>query len=167
VELSAAEAKPTTFEPTADAIAEANEAANAAAVRASAATQAAAEADAENARLREQLDALALELARREGEAQATLWTVSELERRLALTADAPGFADAAGPPAAPAATGPAKPPEDDGGVRAALSAAQDQLDALRQALAQEHEARVKAESGEELARARAEIRRLESLITS
>ena len=33
-----------------------------------------------------------------------------------------------------------------------------DELDALRQALAQEHAARVAAESGEELARARAEL---------
>jgi hypothetical protein len=169
--VSALEERPTTFEPTADAIAEANEAASSAAARAAAATRATEEANAENERLREQLDALALELARREGEAQATLWTVSELERRLALThapADAPGFVDAALPSAVGAAEAPpGKPSEDDGGLRAALSAAQDQLDALRQALAQEHEARVKAESGEELARARAEIRRLESLITS
>jgi hypothetical protein len=171
VAASPAEAKPSTFEPTADAIAEANEAASTATARAAAATEAATEATAENARLRDQLDALALELARREGEAQATLWTVSELERRLALTnagtePDALRLADAA-PPAAPAMAPPVTAGREDGDIHAALSAAQDQLDALRQALAQEHEARVKAESGEELARARAEIRRLESLITS
>jgi hypothetical protein len=40
------------------------------------------------------------------------------------------------------------------------LAEALDQLDALRTALSQEHEARTQAESGEELARARAEIQR-------
>jgi hypothetical protein len=105
---------------------------------------------AENARLREQLDALALDLARREGEAQASQWTVAELERRLVEAA----------PEEAPA-----RENDGHGDVAARLSAAQDQLDALRQALAQEHEARVRAESGEELARARAEIQRLTTLI--
>jgi hypothetical protein len=38
----------------------------------------------ENARLREQLNRMALDIARREGEAQAAAWTVAELERRLA-----------------------------------------------------------------------------------
>jgi len=37
----------------------------------------------ENARLRELLDTMALDVARREAEARATAWTVSELERRL------------------------------------------------------------------------------------
>jgi hypothetical protein len=41
-----------------------------------------------------------------------------------------------------------------------ALSAALDELDTLRKAFVQEHEARVRAESGEELARARVEIER-------
>jgi len=95
----------------------------------------------ENAHLREQLDALALELARREGEAQGTGWALAELERRLAERPDEP--------PAAPTTAG-------DGRLVAALS----EVDALRQALAQEHEARVKAESGEALTRAQAEIER-------
>lgn len=38
----------------------------------------------ENARLRAQLDALALDLARREGDAQAAAWSIAELERRVA-----------------------------------------------------------------------------------
>jgi hypothetical protein len=96
---------------------------------------------AENLRLRERLDALALELARREGEAQATAWTVAELERRLAQAAV----------PAAPAGR-----PDLDRKLAAAL----DELDALRLALTQEHDARVRAESGEELTRAREEIQR-------
>ncbi len=96
----------------------------------------------ENARLRAQLDLLALDLARREGEAQATAWQVTELERRLALVAEAP-----ARPPSGP-------------GTDRQLTDALDQLDALRAALAQEHEARARAESGEELTRAQAEIQR-------
>ncbi len=95
----------------------------------------------ENARLRAQLDALALDVARREGETQAMTWRVTELERRLAQAAE----------PSAPA------PP---GGADPKLTQALDQLDALRVALAQEHGARVRAESGEELSRARAEIQR-------
>ncbi len=99
----------------------------------------------ENARLRAQLDALALDLARREGEAQATAWQVTELERRLAQVAE------------------PSVPASDEGGRREPdhrLTQALDQLDVLRTALAQEHEARARVESGEELARARAEIQR-------
>jgi hypothetical protein len=96
----------------------------------------------ENARLRAQLDALALDLARREGEAQATAWQVTELERRLAQAAE------------------PSAPETPIQGTDRRLTQALDQLDALRAALAQEHEARTRAESGEELARAHAEIQR-------
>jgi hypothetical protein len=96
----------------------------------------------ENARLRAQLDALALDLARREGEAQATAWQLTELERRLAQAAES---------------SSPANPVQ---GTDRRLTHALDQLDALRAALAQEHEARTRAESGEALARAHAEIQR-------
>lgn len=100
----------------------------------------------ENARLRAQLDALALDLARREGDAQATAWQVGELERRLAqlqIEKDEEALA-----PALSSLVDPR------------LAQALDELDALRTALAQEHDARARAESGEELARARAEIER-------
>jgi hypothetical protein len=103
----------------------------------------------ENALLRERLDALALELARREGEAQATAWTVAELERR------------ASGLPAPP----PPSPPGPSQELEHRLAAALDELDVLRRALAQEHEMRMRAESGEELVRARAEIQRLTALL--
>jgi len=43
----------------------------------------------ENARLREQLNRMALDIARREDEAQAAAWTVAELERRLAQVGSA------------------------------------------------------------------------------
>jgi len=84
------------------------------------------ERDDENARLRARLDALALELARREGEMQATAWKVAELERRL----------DRGGP-------------RSEGGpdLDSRLSAALDEADALRRALVQEHEALVRAQS--------------------
>jgi hypothetical protein len=79
----------------------------------------------ENGRLRERLDALALDLARREGDAQASAWTIAELQRRLDQ----------------PAAPSPA------GDVERRLAEALDELDALRKALVQEHEARAHAES--------------------
>jgi multidrug resistance efflux pump len=45
------------------------------------------------------------------------------------------------------------------------LARTRDELDALRQALTQEHAARVAAESGEELSRARAELARQAALL--
>ncbi len=105
----------------------------------------------EVARLRRKLDELALEVARREGELTAQTWRITELEnekRRLAAKAARP-----ASPAPAPAAPAPA-------GIDRDLAAARDELDALRQALTQEHAARVAAESGEELLQARAELQR-------
>jgi len=83
----------------------------------------------ETVRLRAQLDALALDLARREGEVQASAWKVTELERRLEEFRR-------------PSADEGVVPKSDDPRLAAAL----DELDALRSALAQEHEARVKLE---------------------
>ncbi|HEX3343347.1 MAG TPA: hypothetical protein VHS09_02190, partial [Polyangiaceae bacterium] len=108
----------------------------------------------ENARLHRRLDALALELARREGDAQATAWTVAELERKLAARPTPPAAAPVGAPPS-----------KDAGATAARLAAALDELDALRRALAQEHEARGRAESGEELTLARAEIARQAALL--
>ncbi len=79
--------------------------------------------------LRRRLDALALDLARREGDAQAAAWSIQELERRL----ERAGGAGATGSPVAP-----------DPAPRLARL---DELEALRLALAQEHEARLRAES--------------------
>ncbi len=86
----------------------------------------------ENARLRERLDALALELARHEGEARAAEWRVGELERRLARE--------------------PAPTTLSDTEATHKLAAALDELDALRRALTQEHEERVRAEAALEQA---------------
>jgi hypothetical protein len=74
--------------------------------------------------LRERLDAMALDLARREGEAQAAGWKIAELERRLASRA--PGTNEQ---------------------EQQKLAAALDELDALRRAFAQEHEQRMRAEA--------------------
>jgi len=52
-------------------------------------------------------------------------------------------------------------PPAQDGRLKQAL----EELDALRQAMAQEHAARVNAESSEELALAKAEIQRQAALL--
>jgi len=83
----------------------------------------------ENSRLRARLDAMALDLARRQAEAEATGWTVQELERRLAEAGSRPATAG---------------PPPD---AEPRLAAALDELDALRKALTLEHEQRVRAEA--------------------
>jgi hypothetical protein len=101
----------------------------------------------ENGRLKTKLDALALELARREGDVQASAWKVAELERRLGQVSGSP--------PEAPRAQ------DQDGRLLETL----EELDALRQAMAQEHTARVRAESSEELALAKAEIQRQAALL--
>jgi hypothetical protein len=106
----------------------------------------------ENASLRGQLDAVALDLARREGDAHASAWQIAELERQLAELREAPPEASSPRPDARDA--------RDASGAGDALAQALDELDSLRAALTQEHEARARAESGEELARARAEIER-------
>jgi hypothetical protein len=89
--------------------------------------------------LERKLDELAKEVARREGELTARGWRITELENRLRSAGSAPARED------------PTK--------------LRDELDALRQALAQEHAARVAAESGEELARARAELAKQAALL--
>jgi hypothetical protein len=106
----------------------------------------------ENSILRWRLDALALELARRDAEAQAGEWAIQELQHELALEAITP---------ATPAGAEPAPSPSPSTGDDARrLASALAELDALRLAMTQEHGARVLAESGEELSRARAEIQR-------
>jgi hypothetical protein len=96
-------------------------------------------------RLRRKLDELASEVARREGELTARAWRIQELEN--ALHRARPEGRRAEGEP------------------DAALRKALDEVDALRKALAQEHDARVAAESGEELARARSELARQATLL--
>jgi hypothetical protein len=93
---------------------------------------------AENADLRARLDGLALDVARREAELQARGWRIAALEERVASLESARGPAPAAVSSKVPVT----------------------ELQALRQALEQEHEARVRVESGEELARARADLAR-------
>jgi hypothetical protein len=93
-------------------------------------------------KLHKKLDELALEVARREGELVARGWRITELENVIAR---------------------PRTEIEQRGaGEQSAeeLARVRDEIDALRQALTQEHAARVAAESGEELVRARAELAR-------
>jgi SAM-dependent methyltransferase len=106
----------------------------------------------ENQALRHKLDELALAFARQKGDAQAQEWKLSELEQRLAMAA-------ASAPQATPAAPAPAAAPDADS------QALRAELDALRQAMAQEHEARVRAESGEALTKAQTELARQATLI--
>jgi ParB family chromosome partitioning protein len=128
----------------------------------------------ENGRLKRQLDALAIDLARREADAHASGWTVAELERRLIdlqsrwaereqKPLEGSQEADAVKAPSVDVAAD-----DRDSGAAvsgAPLSRALDELDALRRALAQEHEARVRVESGAALAQARSDIERLTVLL--
>jgi chromosome segregation ATPase len=98
--------------------------------------------EAEIAELRQKLDALAAFAARREGELEAARWRIAELEHRAAAVQAGSERDAPAGNPAT-----------------------FEEIDALRQALAQEHAARVRAESGEELSQARAELQRQAALI--
>ena len=112
-------------------------------------------------RLRRKLDALALEVARREGELAAQAWRITELENdKRELVASARAAAPSRQPPPTPPLVVEPASATRPGEVERELAAARDELDALRQALTQEHAARVAAESGEELARARAELAR-------
>lgn len=95
--------------------------------------------------LRRKLDELAEEVARREGELTARAWRIQELESELARREAAPD--------------------ERSDAPAHELGRARDELDALRRALMQEHAARVAAESGEELARARSELARQAALL--
>jgi hypothetical protein len=104
------------------------------------------EAAAEREQLRQKLDALAGEVARREGEIVARGWKITELENELARARASEGGTE----------SGSKHGHETD--AEAELVKARDELDALRQALTQEHAARVAAESGEELARVRSEL---------
>lgn len=93
--------------------------------------------------LRQKLELLAGEVARREGELVARGWRITELENQLRNVRPMP----AAATPPVP------------------KTKLEDELDALRQALAQEHALRVAAESGEELTRARTELARQSALL--
>ena len=112
---------------------------------------------AENAALRAKLDALALDAARREGDAQTSAWRIAELERALASAS----IRIEAGPATIPPPADSAQP----GDLERQLAAARDELHVLKQALAQEHDARRRSEGGEELARARTELQRQAVLI--
>ena len=106
----------------------------------------------EMARLRGKLDELAAEVARREGELTARAWRITELENERARLDREYEAA------ARQLESQKAEPPRPGRELEAELARARDELDALRQALAQEHAARMAAESGEELTRARSEL---------
>jgi len=108
-----------------------------------------------NDELRARLDSLALELARREGERQEIGWRVAELEHQISrLEAEQTELTVTLPPPPM------GKPRREEGIAAERVSALEGELDVLRQAMAQEHEARVRAESGDELTAARAELAR-------
>ena len=118
---------------------------------------------AENHELHLKLDALAMDVARREGDAATSAWRVQELEREIGrLDAEQTELTMTIPPPAFLRVE---REANDVTRLADRLSQAEDQVELLRQALAQEHEARARAESGDELARAREDLARQATLL--
>ncbi len=119
-------------------------------------------------RVRRKADELALEVARRESELVAQGWRIQDLESRdRARAAEPPPVTlPSVPPPAPPPAAADANGATHSEALSTALARAEEEIAALRQALTQEHAARVAAESGEELERARAELARQAVLLS-
>jgi len=120
-------------------------------------------ARAENEELRARLDAAALEIARREGATATSAWRIQELEQALLRMEDEQSELTMTIPP--PAFLHVEREANDVTVLTRRLSTAEDELDIVRQALAQEHDARVRAESGEALTQARTELARQAALL--
>ncbi len=132
----------------------------------------------DSARLRGQVEHLSLEIARREGELEARAWRISELEREVGLLSQSLHGAEERASRAmehAPTVhySGEVRDPRDSDDAREAARLRLE-LDALRQALAQEHAEKnaekqqadkVRAESGSLLEEARAELARQTVLV--
>jgi chromosome segregation protein len=125
--------------------------------------QALRETRTENEELRAKLDAAALEIARREGEATASAWRLEEMEQSVARLEDEQSELTMTIPP--PAFTNLEREVNDVTKLTARLTTAEDELDMLRQALAQEHQARARAESGDALTQAQTELARQAALL--
>jgi chromosome segregation ATPase len=120
-------------------------------------------ARAESNELRQKLDAAALEIARREGQSATTAWRIQELEETIArLDAEQSELTMTIPPPAFLSVE---REANDVTVLTDRLSTALDELEIVRQALAQEHQARVQAESGEALAQAREDLARQAALL--
>ena len=132
----------------------------------------------DSARLRGQVEHLSLEIARREGELEARAWRITELEREVGLLSQSLDGAEERASRAmehAPTVhySGEIRDPRDSDDAREAVRL-RTELDALRQALAQEHAEKnaekqqadkVRAESGSLLEEARAELARQTVLV--
>jgi hypothetical protein len=100
-----------------------------------------------------------MDIARREGAIVESAWRISELEQQISrLEADQSEAATTLAPPRMP-------DPGSDPAQVERLVDLQNELDVLRQALVNEHDARVRAESGEDLAKAHAELTRQAALV--
>jgi chromosome segregation ATPase len=118
-----------------------------------------------NDELRARLDGLAMEVARRESEKQEIVWRVGELEQQLSrLEAEQTELTVTLRPPpmSRPRTEGAVAPPSSPGkdGQAQRVAELEEEIDVLRQAMAQEHDARLRAESGDELTKARGELAR-------
>jgi hypothetical protein len=111
--------------------------------------------------LRERLEHLALELARREADVQTTAWRVAEWEQRARMLEDELRGRGQGSSPAPPEPVGAPEPPV---GAPEMIRLSEE-IDVLRKALAQEHEARAAAESGDALRAAREALARQSVLL--
>jgi hypothetical protein len=117
-----------------------------------------------NEELLAKLDLVSMEIARREGERSELTWRIAELEQQVSrLEAEQTELTVTIPPPAM--ARAPVSSPASSGADSRRLANLQNELDLLRQAMAQEHAARVRAESGEELEKARTELARQATLL--
>ena len=107
----------------------------------------ASQARAERDELRLKLDEAAVEIARREGERVTSAWRIQELEHQIGRLEAEQSELTMTIPP--PAFVEREREANDVTVLTQRLTAAEDELELLRQALAQEHEARLRAESGE------------------
>ncbi len=100
--------------------------------------------DAELVAARKSVRAMAMEIARYEGELLARDWRIAELEQNLAIADSAAMLVPTpAGPPDAPVGAGGEKT-----GAQARITELEREIDTLRLALAQEHEDKKRIESG-------------------
>lgn len=109
-----------------------------------------------DAELEARLRAMAVEVARYEGELLARDWRIAELEQNLAIAESAANL-----PPPPPAASREAARGSDD----ARIEELEREIDTLRRALAQEHEEKKRIESGQGIDELRAALAEKMALI--
>jgi predicted RNase H-like nuclease (RuvC/YqgF family) len=112
-----------------------------------------------DAELQAKVEAMALEIARYEGELLARDWRIAELEQSLAIAESAAMLST---PPPPPEKTQAARPA---GAENKRITELEAEIDTLRRALAQEHEEKKRVESGQGVDELRAALAEKMALI--